>query len=154
MVAEQQLQEYKSSDIANDVKEYNQGISLIEMIYILNSLESSDKDVISYDSIKTMISRDSTIEGDINSGDFKVYYSVQGDKNVLFELVFKESNMTKASLIVTYGEDKHITRELTNELIQGLIDNIIIDNDNTLGVYPEGAISKYIKETVQEGATE
>ena len=117
-VAEQQLQNYKQSEILNKQTKYNQGISLVEMVYILNSLDQNNTN---YLNIINMLNRDSIIEGDIHQENFNIQYSIQGEENAFIELEFLDKELNSAKLVVT-NESNTIEEPLSEELIENLIE--------------------------------
>ena len=117
-VAEQQLQNYKQSEILNKQTKYNQGISLVEMVYILNSLDQNNTN---YLNIINMLNRDSIIEGDIHQENFNIQYSIQGEENAFIELEFLDKELNSAKLVVT-NESNTIEEPLSEELIKNLIE--------------------------------
>lgn len=118
-VAEQQLQNYKQSEILNKQTKYNQGISLVEMVYILNSLDQNNTN---YLNIINMLNRDSIIEGDIHQEKFNIQYSIQGEENAFIELEFIDKELNSAKLVVT-NESNTIEEPLSEELIKNLIES-------------------------------
>lgn len=132
-VAEQQLQSYKQSEILNKQTKYNQGISLVEMVYILNSLDQNNTN---YLNIVNMLNRDSIIEGDIHQENFNIQYSIQGEENAFIELEFIDKELNSAKLIVT-NESNTIEEPLSEDLIKNLIESASKNLENNY-------IQKYI----------
>lgn len=130
--AEYQLQEYKQNDIAEQSAEYNQGVSLIETVYIVNYIEQPD-DKLTYSELCSMLSRDSIIIGDTNSEEFSVEFNMQGDSNAKLRVVFKNNELYTSSIIVNNGDtqvEKKLSSDLLLAIIQSTADNDFVYSEN------------------------
>lgn len=136
--AEQQLQVLKASEIDNKSNEYNSGLSLVEITYILNMVDSQDSST-DFNSINTMLNRDSTIDGDTESGNYNVYYKIQGNDAQQLEINVEDNTIKQASIVVT-TENGVIKEELQEDLLLSIIENCI-----NKGSYSENEIQSVVE---------
>lgn len=98
----------------------NQGISLIELVYIVEQIDSQDK--ISLEQLENLVSRD-CVYYKISDTDGKLVYSTQFGENIQLVMSEASGNIVEAKLEDS-ADLERFSESLTVENINSIIDRL------------------------------